>query len=531
MGESYDYVIVGAGSAGSVLAARLAAEPGNRVLLLEAGPSDRRREVRIPAAFPKLFKSDVDWAYVTEPEPHLGGRRLYWPRGKMLGGSSSMNAMLYVRGHRRDYDRWRRLGNEGWGYDDVLPYFKRAEDQVRGAGEYHGAGGPLAVAEPRSPNRLSRAFVAAAEELGFPRNDDFNGARQAGFGLYQVTQRRGRRCSAAVAYLQPARRRPNLTVLTGARALRVELEGGEARGVVFLHRGREERAAAGEVILAGGAVNSPQLLLLSGIGPAAQLRAVGLPVACDLPAVGRHLKDHPVTSVVYRARRKGTLDDAESLGNLLRYLLLRRGPLTSCVCEAGGFVRSRDGLETPDLQFHFVPAALIEHGFRRATRRGFNLGVTLIRPRSAGAIELASADPLAPPRIRGNYLADGADLEVLLRGVELARRLAAAPSLASLAAGEVLPGDGVQGPAALADFVRATLETLYHPVGSCRMGPSPDGERPAVVDAQLRVHGVGRLRVADASVMPEIPGGNTNAPTIMIAEKAADLILGRGAAP
>jgi choline dehydrogenase len=525
---SYDYVIVGAGTAGCVLAHRLSAEPGTRVLLLEAGPRDRHRNIHVPPGFLKLFRTELDWDYWTEEEPHLQGRRLYWPRGKVLGGSSSINAQLYVRGHRGDYDEWRDLGNPGWGYEDVLPYFKRGENQERGASDYHGAGGPLNVADPLDPNPLSLAFVDAGRELGWPANDDFNGARQTGVGLYQVNQKNGRRHSAAAAYVHPVRSRRNLTVRTGCRALRVVLEGRRAVGVEVREKGRVLTfRAEREVLLSGGTVNSPQLLMLSGIGPADHLRAHGLPVTADSPGVGRNLQDHVVVSIVCRARSAVSLDGAETAGNALRYVFFKRGPFTTSVCEGGAFVRTRPELPRPDLQFHFLPGALHDHGFRQAADRGFNFGPTLLRPESRGRLELASADPLAPIRIHAGYLAEDADVEVLVEGVRLCRRLARTRALAPHFDFEAWPGDGVESDAEIEEFVRRTAATLYHPVGTCRMGPDEGGSggTPPVVDPQLRVLGVDGLRVVDASVMPRLVGGNTNAPTQMIAEKASDLIL------
>lgn len=524
--ESFDYVIVGGGSAGCALAARLSEDPNQQVLLLEAGPPDQRREIHIPAGFPSLFKTAIDWAFHTEPEPELGGRRLYWPRGKVLGGCSSINAMLYIRGHRRDYDGWRELGNRGWGFADVLPYFRGGENQARGASEWHGTGGPLEVCDPLHPNPLSHAFVAAGQELGFPLNEDFNGSEQEGVGLYQVTQKAGRRSSAAVAYLRPARRRRNLKVQTHASVRRVLFDGTRAVGIEFQDRRGEHRVEAKrEVILSAGAIGSPQLLMLSGVGPADALREQGLPVVLDAPGVGGHLQDHPVVSVICRSHLAKTLDSAETLGNFLRYLLLRKGPFTSSVCEAGAFVHS--GVEPaerdPDLQFHFVPAALRNHGFDQATDQGFNFGVTLIRPRSLGSLTLRSANPADPPCIHAGYLSAPRDLAALVEGVKIARRLAHTRAFQPYFDHEVVPGSAIESEAALANFVRQTLETLYHPVGTCRMGPVPQrgDEHPAVVDGELRVHGLEGLRVVDASVMPWIPAGNTNAPTLMIAEKAA----------
>lgn len=528
---TYHYVIVGAGTAGCVLAHRLSAEAGTRVLLLEAGPPDRNRNIHIPPGFLKLFRTELDWDYSTEEEPHLEGRRLYWPRGKVLGGSSSVNAQIYIRGHRLDYDEWRDLGNPGWGYEDVLPYFRRGQNQERGASRFHGAGGPLNVADPRDPNPLSLAFVEAGRELGWPANDDFNGERQSGVGLYQINQKKGRRHSAAVAYVHPVRSRPNLTVRTVCRALRVVFDGHRAVGVELRENGNVATVRAErEVLLSGGSVNSPQLLMLSGIGPADHIRAHGLPVKVDSPGVGRNLQDHVVVSVVCRSRSAVSLDGAETLGNLLRYLFFKRGPFTTSVCEGGAFVRTRPDLARPDLQFHFLPGALYDHGFSRAADQGFNFGPTLLRPESRGRLELGSADPLAPIRIHAGYLAEAADVKVLAEGVKLCRRLMRTRAFSPHFDSEALPGDDVASDAEIEGFVRRTAATLYHPVGTCRMGSegaADDGETPPVVDPELRVIGVDALRVVDASVMPRLVGGNTNAPTQMIAEKASDLILGR----
>ncbi len=518
---SFDYVIVGAGSAGCVLAARLSEVSSTRVLLLEAGGAESPRELAIPAAFSKMFKSACDWAYETEPEPALDGRRLYWPRGKVLGGSSALNAMVYMRGHRADYDRWAELGNAGWSFTDVLPYFRRAEDQRRGASAYHGTGGPLRVSDLRTVNPLSRAFVAAGLELGFPANADFNGPDQLGFGLYQVTQRHGRRESAATAYLRPVRRRPNLEIRTGAHATRVLLERGRAAGVEYVGGGQRGRArATREVLLCGGTVNSPQLLMLSGIGPADHLRSLGIDVACELPGVGENLQDHLAIMVAYECRRPVTLANAERVASLLSYLLLRRGPLTSNVAEAGAFVTTQPGARLPDIQFHFGPAWFVEHGFGNPAGHGFTFGPTLLRPQSRGRVRLRSADPLMPPAIHANYLTQSADVAPLVAGIRLSRRLAATRAFGDFCGGETAPGPTVSDDQGLAAYLRARVETLYHPVGTCRMG----ADAGAVVDARLRVHGVEGLRVVDASVMPTIVGGNTNAPTIMIAEKAAELI-------
>jgi choline dehydrogenase len=507
MAAMTDIVIVGAGSAGCVLAARLSEDPAVRVVLLEAGGPDTAREVRIPAAFSRLFRTPVDWQYETQPQPRLRNRRLYWPLGKMLGGSSSMNAMIWIEGHPSDYDDWAAAGNVGWRYTEVRRYFDRAAVSVE----------PL-----RSVNPLSRAFVAACRQVGIPENPDFNGERQEGAGLYRVSQRRGLRCSTATAYLRPAAGRANLSIVTGAPATRVLCEGPRAVGVEYLHEGRVVRVAAGEVVVAAGAINSPRLLMLSGLGPADHLAAVGVPVVADLPGVGANLQDHLAAAVSYACRRPITLDQAETLANLLRFLLLRRGPLTSNVGEAGAFVRTKPDLPAPDLQLVFGPVYYVEHRFVRPPGHGFTIGACLLRPGSRGTVRLASADPLAPPLIDPNYLADETDLARLVQGVELARRIGEAPAFDLYRGAEELPSADVRREEALAAYVRDRAQTLYHPVGTCRMGT----DALSVVSPTLTVHGMRGLRVADASIMPVIVGGNTNAPTIMIAEKAADLVRG-----
>lgn len=523
----YDYIVVGAGSAGCVLAARLSENPSTRVLLLEAGGRDSRREVRIPAAFSKMFQTPQDWSYYTEAEPHLDQRKLYWPRGKMLGGSSSINAMIYIRGNRRDYDHWRDLGNPGWGFDDVLPYFKKSENQQRGASEYHGTGGPLSVCDHRCVNPLTETFVAAAGQIGFARNDDFNGPAQEGFGKFQVTQREGRRHSAADAFLHPAMQRPNLTVETGTLAAGILFEGRRATGVSYQkNSGGAQARATREIILAAGAIGSPHLLLLSGLGPAEHLAKYNIPVVSDLPGVGANLQDHPVVPVACECTRPVSLASAESLPNVMRYLLFKNGPLTSNVAEAGGFVKIDPASPTPDLQFHFGPAFFVNHGLEPVKDHGFTLGPTLVRPYSAGTITLRSSNPLDAPAIRANYLADARDMKVLVEGIKLARRITEAPAFSGFRGNERLPGKDIQSDDELRAYVRQKTETLYHPAGTCRMGPASDPM--AVVDPELRVRGFDNLRIADASIMPTVPGGNTNAPTIMVAEKAADMIRGRG---
>jgi choline dehydrogenase len=516
-----DYVIIGAGSAGCVMAARLSEDPNVHVALLEAGGPDDRREIHIPAAFSKLFKTPLDWNYATEPQEHLHGRALYWPRGKVIGGSSSINAMIYIRGNPADYNSWDTAGNHGWSFGEVLPYFLKSEDQSRGRSSLHGVGGPLRVEDLRTVNPLSRAFVEAAVAAGLPANDDFNGREQFGAGFFQVTQKRGRRQSAADAFLHPARRRANLTVLPHAHATQILLEGNRATGVEYVCDGREYSVhAQREVILCGGAVNSPQLLMLSGIGPAEHLERQGIEVALDLPGVGENLQDHLFLPVAYESKRAVSLANAESLASIVNYMLFRRGMLTSCVAEAGAFLRTRPDLAAPNLQYHFGPVWYLNHGFDRPAGHGFSIGPTLVRPASRGRLRLRSNFPMDPPLIEPNYLSHESDLETLAFGIDLARRIAAAAPFERFRGAEKFPGASVKTRADVAGYVRSAAESTYHPVGTCKMGR----DSMAVVDSSLRVRGIEALRVVDASVMPLIPSGNTNAPTIMIAEKAADMI-------
>ena len=522
--ERYDHVIVGAGSAGCVLAARLSEDPAVRVLLLEAGGDDRVDEITVPAAFSKQWRTRLDWGYSTDEQKHAQGRRLYWPRGKALGGSSSMNAMIYIRGSRHDYDEWAALtGDDRWSYAGVLPYFKRSEDNVRGESEYHATGGPLHVEEQRSPHPWTAQFLAAASAAGMAPNPDFNGVQQEGSGLYQVTQKRGQRWSAARGFLRPVMDRPGLTVRTHALTTRVLVEGRRAVGVEYRVDGEVRRAHVdGEVLLCGGAVNSPQLLMLSGIGPAAHLRDVGVDVVHDLPGVGSGLQDHPAFPLVCTARGS-SLKDAESLRNVADYYLRRRGQLTSNVGEGGAFFRSRPDLPDVDLQFHFAPVKFWKQGLVDPDEHALSVAVTLVRVASRGSVRLRSADPTWAPAIDGGYLEQEEDLEALVAGVRRAREVVHGSALADTVTGDWFPTQEVTGDDALRDAVRGGIESLYHPVSSCRMG-TDDG---SVVDPELRVHGLEGLRVVDASVMPTLVRGNTNAPTIMIAERAADLILGR----
>jgi choline dehydrogenase len=522
--EEFDVVVVGAGSAGCVLAGRLTEDPSLSVLLLEAGGSDDVLEVRVPAAMYKTWRTRRDWAYTTEPQPGLDGRRLYWPRGKLLGGSSSINAMIYVRGAAADYDEWaERTGDPSWSYERVLPLFRRMEDNARGADRWHGVGGPLRVEDLRSPHPWTRAVVESTLAAGYPRNDDFNGAAQEGTGRYQVTQKRGRRWSAADAYLHPVASRPNLTVLTGALTTRVLVEGGRAVGVEYRRGGRVRTArAAREVVLCGGAVNSPQLLMLSGIGPADHLREVGVDVVHDLPGVGAGLQDHPLAPVVWHVRSGRSLLRAESPSGYALWFGARRGWLTSNLAEAGLFTRSEPGLPEVDLQMHHVPAKFWRQAEVDPDVDAFTSAVTLVHVASRGSVRLRSADPGWAPAVDAGYLTETRDVDALVRGVEQAREIASGGPLAAVLADEFSPGGTVHRPADLRRSIRRTLESLYHPTSSCRMGAA--GDETAVVDPQLRVRGLDGLRVVDASVMPTLVRGNTNAPTMMVAERAADLI-------
>jgi choline dehydrogenase len=532
---TFDYIVVGAGSAGCVLANRLTADGRHRVLLLEAGGSDRRFYVRMPIGYGKCFYDPrVNWMYRTEPEAALGDRAGYWPRGKLLGGSSAINAMVFVRGQPGDFDAWEAQGNPGWSWRDVLPYFRRMEDSAFGPSEWRGAGGPFATSEiGAQAHPLGEAFLRAGEEAGLPRNGDFNGATQEGVGYYEIAVRDGRRVSSASAYLAPACARPNLTVATDARATRIGFTGTRAATVTYRQRGAERVAqAAREILVCGGAVNSPQLLQLSGIGPGALLQSLGIAVVRDAPAVGHHLQDHLCIDYLYRARVPSLNEVLRPWhGKLrvgLRYLLRRDGPLALSVNQAGGFVRSHPGVARPDLQLYFSP---LSYTRAPAGKRplmspdpfpGFLLSAQPCRPGSRGRIEIRSPDPLAAPRIEPNSLSDPRDLDELLAGARLLRRLAAMPALAAVIAEEMRPGPRVDGDEAMTEDIRRRASSVFHPVSTCRMGSDP---RTSAVDARLRVHGVTGLRVIDASVFPGVTSGNTNAPVLMVAERGADLVL------
>lgn len=520
----FDYIIVGAGAAGCVLANRLSADARNRVLLLEAGPPDDKQEIHIPAAFSKLFRTEYDWDYRAVPQPGLHNRESYWAKGRTLGGSTSINAMMYLRGVPEDYDLWESLGNPGWGWKDVLPYFRRSEHNSRGANDYHGTGGLLHVEDLRDPNPLTRLFIRAAQEAGFDFNPDLNGARLDGVGQVQVTQNRGRRWSAADAFLRPAMHRQNLTVITCAQATSIRLKDGRAVGVEYLRDYQLEYAAARrEVILSGGIVGSTQLLMVSGIGSGNHLQEVGVEVAVDLPGVGQNLRDHMACAVVVGSTQPWSMLTANTPGELIKYLLRRRGKLSSSVLEAAAFFRTRPDLPAPDMELQFAPVVFYEYGLIPPQQHGMTVGPTLIDPRSVGTMRLRSNNALHAPIIDPQYLSDpdGDDLRALVAGVRRAQQILAAPALRGVVSHPILPERTLHTDAEIEDYIRETADGWWHAVGTCRMGTDP----LAVVSPDLRVRGVEGLRVADASVMPRVPRCHTMAPTIMIAEKAADLIL------
>jgi choline dehydrogenase len=526
--ETFDYIVVGAGSAGCVLANRLTASGRHRVLLLEAGGKDRNIWIHIPLGYGKLFSNaKVNWLYSSEPEPELNNRQIIQPRGKVLGGSSSINGLLYIRGQPEDFDLWRQLGNTGWSFDDVLPYFRRAEDQERGADELHGVGGPLAVSNVCEPHPLCEAFIAAAQQAGFPRNDDFNGPSQEGAGYFQLTARHGRRCSTAVGYLRPARRRPNLAIVSNAHANRILFSGRRAVGVEFRQGDRTRTAhATAEVILAAGAFNSPQLLQLSGVGPAAHLQSLGIPVIADMPGVGADLQDHLQVRIQYRCTEPITMNDVinsarHRIGAGLRYALFRKGLLAVGAGYAGGFFRTSTAVATPDVQVHFIIFSADKVGAALHPFPGFIASVCQLRPQSRGFVRIKSADPRQPPAIQPRYLSSGHDRDTVVAGLKLLRRIMEQSAMRRYVAEELAPGPACTGDADLLAFAREAGATVFHPTSTCRMGQ----DSTAVVDERLRVRGFEGLRVVDGSIMPTVVSGNTNAAIVLIGEKGADMIL------
>ena len=523
--NKFDYIIVGAGSAGCVLANRLSENPDCRVLLLEAGSKDWHPFIHMPAGISKIANiKSLNWDYYTETEPHLNNRKLYWPRGKVLGGSSSINAMCYCRGHKKDYDFWQQLGNDGWSYDDVLPYFIKSENNHRIKNEYHGNSGLLQVSDLKYRNQLSDTFLSACQQQGYELTGDFNGSQQRGFGYYQVTQKNGVRNSSAKAYLAPVKSRKNLTIWTKSHCQRVIIEGSIAKGVEVIRKGRVKKVyATDEVILSGGALNSPHLLMLSGIGQAQQLEQHNIKVKQDLKGVGENLQDHLDVCLVQRCSKNVSYDRINEIKAGLQYLLYKSGPGTSNAAEAGGFLEVNIGSndEQPDLQFHFVPAILDDHGRNRLKGNGYTLHMCYLRPDSRGSLKLASENPLQPIKIFANYLSAAKDLDYMKKGFEIQRKIFSSTAFDEYRDSEIFPGSKTQSEAEIEAFIRNKAETIYHPVGTCKMG----NDDMSVVDTQLKVHGIENLRVVDASIMPNIVSGNTNAPTIMIAEKISDVIL------
>jgi choline dehydrogenase len=528
MSETYDYIVIGAGSAGCVVANRLSADPANRVLLLEAGGKDWYPWIHIPVGYFKTMHNPLtDWRYKTEADPGLGGRSLDWPRGKTLGGSSAINGLLYIRGQPQDFDGWRQMGNTGWGWDDVLPLFRRAENQERGEDEMHGVGGPLSVSDMRIRREICDRFIDAAEELGLPRRDDFNGMEQEGAGYFQLTAKNGMRCSTAVGYLRPARMRENLTIETHAHTQRILFDGKRAAGVRYDIKGRVvEARCRREVILSAGAIGSPQILTLSGIGPGGKLQDLGIEQVAESRDVGSNLQDHLQVRMVFKTKDPITLNDQvnnpiKKMLMGIEYMLYRRGPLSMGASQVCAFVRSRPELATPDIQFHVQPLSADKPGEGLHKFSAFTSSTCQLRPESRGVINVVSPDPHDYPKIHPNYLATDTDRQAAIDGMKWSRKFAATNALSEIISEEWLPGDGVKTDEDYLDAARKIAQTIYHPVGTCRMGVDDH----AVVDPRLRVRGVEGLRVADASIMPTITSGNTNAPSIMIGEKLSDMVL------
>ncbi len=527
MNEEFDYIVVGAGSAGCPVANRLSADPKNRVLLLEAGPKDRNIWIHIPIGYYRTMTSPLSWGYNTEPDEGIAGRSLLWPRGKVLGGSSAINGLVYIRGQKQDYDHWRQFGNEGWGYEDVLPFFKKAENQERGGDDHHGSGGPLQVSDIRDRREICDAFIEAAVATGIPRNNDFNGAEQEGVGNFQTTSHNGRRCSSAVGYLKPILNRPNLRIETDAMVTKIVFDGTKATGIAYRQQGTDKQAMVkGEIILSGGAINSPQLLQLSGVGPAERLNALGIDVVLDSPGVGADLQDHYQARLVVELNKTISVnDDVNNLLRLawtgLRFLLFRRGPMTFSAGHVGAFTKVLPESATPDAQIHFIPFSATKLGGDLHSFSGVTASVCQLRPESRGEVMIASSDPTQHPKIVPNYLSTDYDRRLMVEGLKMVRGITKAPPFAKYVTREHDPGSDCLSDDDLLAYAREKGNTIFHPTSTCRMGNDPR----AVVDARLRVRGIQGLRVADCSIMPTVVSGNTNAPAIMIGEKCAQMIL------